>query len=457
MTSEQIELEKVRTQARMELERNRMELEKAKIQQETRLREIDLARRGREGSHDSFEVTKQARLVPKFEEANVDEYFAHFERTALNLGWPRECWSMLPQTVLTGKAQRAYATLPTENYADYELVKSAFFKSFELFPETYRQRFRTQRKKENQSYVEFLREKENALGKLYDSKRIGGDVEKLWQLILAEEFLNCVPEEIRVHLREKKNDLSHEMAALADEYTPTHRKTKERIYMGSQGSRMKFKAESSPEEKPTEENRRTFLSSGRTVVCYKCRKAGHIAIRYQLGKGPESNRAQSGKPQGAVTTARVNQSYRPWTKRGVIRGPNGGPVELSILRDTGVSQSLLLRNKVPKGALETTRETVQIEGIGGKRMNILLRKITLQSKWKNGPIRVGVIDKLPMKGISLILGNEVEIKKSQPSKMARMNAKHEVNKMVRMNVKNEENKMVAEPCATYKLHSRSQE
>ena len=106
---------------------------------------------------------------------------------------------------------------------------------------------------------------------------------------------------------------------------------------------MKFKAEFSPEEKPKEENRRTFQSSSRTVVCYKCGKAGHIAIRCQLGKGPETNRTQSGKPQGAVTTAKVNQSYRPWTKKGVIRGPNGGPVEVSILQDTGASQSLLLR------------------------------------------------------------------------------------------------------------------
>ena len=124
MTPEQIELEKVRIQ-------------------EMRLREVDLARRGREGNHDSFEVTKQARLVPKFEEANVDEYFAHFERTALNLGWPRECWSMLLQTVL-----RAYATLPTENCADYELVKAMVLKSFELVPEANRKRLRTQRKKE---------------------------------------------------------------------------------------------------------------------------------------------------------------------------------------------------------------------------------------------------------------------------------------------------------------------
>ena len=84
MTPEQVELEKARIQ--MESERNRMELEKARIEQETRSREIDLARSGHGGSHDGFKVAKQARLVPKFEEANIDEYFVHFERPALNLG-----------------------------------------------------------------------------------------------------------------------------------------------------------------------------------------------------------------------------------------------------------------------------------------------------------------------------------------------------------------------------------
>ena len=460
MTPEEIELEKIKIQAQMELQRNKMELEKIKIQQETRLREVDLAIRGRKESHDSFEVTKQARLVPKFEEANVDGYFAHFERTALNLGWPKECWSMLLQTVLTGKAQRAHATLPTENCADYDLVKAAVLKSFELVPEAYRQKFRTQRKTENQSYVEFLREKENALDKWCDSKRIDGDAEKLRQLILAEEFLNCVPEEVRVHLSERKTDVTYEMAALADEYILTHRKTKEKPYTGS---KVKFKAEL----RPKEENRRTFQSSSRTVVCYKCGKAGHIAIRCQLGKGPERNQTQPRKPQGAVTTARIDKSYRPWTKKGMIRGPHGGPVEVSILRDTGASQSLLLRSKLPKRVIEATRETVMIEGIGGKRVKIPLCKITLKSQWKDGPMKVGVVDKLPMKGISLILGNEIETKGCHPCKMAKISAKNEEGKMARtnakhgkkmakMSAKNEEDKMAAEPRGRHKRHGRSQ-
>ena len=226
------------------------------------------------------------------------------------------------------------------------------------------------------------------------------------------------------------------------------------------------------------------------MVCYKCGKAGHIAIRCQLSKGPERNQTQPRKPQGAVTTARVDKSYRPWTKKGMIRGPHGGPVEVSILRDTGASQSLLLRNKLPKGVIEATRETVMIEGIGGKRVKIPLCKITLKSQWKNGPIKVGVVEKLPMKGISLILGNEVKKKRCHPCKMAKISAKNEEGKMARMNAKhgkkmakmnaknresklakmsakNEEkkmarmnakhgDKMAAEPRGRHKRHSRSQ-
>ena len=83
------------------------------------------------------------------------------------------------------------------------------------------------------------------------------------------------------------------------------------------------------------------------------------------------------------------------------------------------------------------------------------------------PPQVSVVDKLPMKGISLILGNEVESKKCHPKKMAKISAKNEETKMARMNAKNGskmakvntkngEDKMAAEPRARHKLHSCSQ-
>ena len=58
-----------------------------------------------------------------------------------------------------------------------------------------------------------------------------------------------MPEEVRIHLSERKTDVNYEMAALADKYALTHRKTKEKMYTGS---RVKFKSELSPEGRPKE-------------------------------------------------------------------------------------------------------------------------------------------------------------------------------------------------------------
>ena len=80
----------------------------------------------------------QAQLVPQFAEANIDEYFAHFEKTALNMEWPKWYWTMLLQTVLSGKAQKTYAALSAEYGADYDIVKAAILKNDELVPEAYR-------------------------------------------------------------------------------------------------------------------------------------------------------------------------------------------------------------------------------------------------------------------------------------------------------------------------------
>ena len=77
MTPEQIELEKIRIQAKLELE-------KARLEQETRRLELELMRTRQRDEHLAFDLTKQARLVPKLVEEYADEYFAHFERTAVN-------------------------------------------------------------------------------------------------------------------------------------------------------------------------------------------------------------------------------------------------------------------------------------------------------------------------------------------------------------------------------------
>ena len=101
---------------------------------------------------------------------------------------------MLLKIVLIGKAQRVYATLSPEECSEYEAVKMAVLKTFE--PEEYRQKFRDKKKEDEQSYEEFLRDKEGLLDKWFSAKDVRKDTENLRQLVLIEEFMNCMPEEL---------------------------------------------------------------------------------------------------------------------------------------------------------------------------------------------------------------------------------------------------------------------
>ena len=101
---------------------------------------------------DGFDVTKHVRLVPDFDDTDVDRYFQHFEQVALNMDWPRDKRASLLQTKLKGKACDALAALSVEEARNYGTVKNVVMQAYSLVPEAYRQKFRNMRKHESQSY-----------------------------------------------------------------------------------------------------------------------------------------------------------------------------------------------------------------------------------------------------------------------------------------------------------------
>ena len=80
----------------------------------------------------AFDPARNIRLVPPFQEKKVDKYFAHFEKVADSLNWPKESWVLLLQSVLVGKI---YGFLSVEKSCNYEHVKEAILKAYELVPE----------------------------------------------------------------------------------------------------------------------------------------------------------------------------------------------------------------------------------------------------------------------------------------------------------------------------------
>ena len=154
----------------------------------------------------AFDPARNIRLVPPFQEKEVDKYFAHFEKVAdtCSLNWPKESWVLLLQSVLVGKALEIYGSLSVEQSSNYEHVKETILKAYELVPEAYRQKFRNYLKYDSKTHVEFAIEKENLFNRWCHSKEVGQDFEKLKQMVLLEEFKDKFRPDIRSHLDEQK-------------------------------------------------------------------------------------------------------------------------------------------------------------------------------------------------------------------------------------------------------------
>ena len=139
---------------------------------------------------------------------------------AQNLRWTTDQWPLLLQSVLKGKAQ-----LPISECMNYDCVKNAILKAYELVPEAYCQKLRNYHKQESQTPVEFAHEKEESFDRWCNCREVGTDFEKLRQVILIEEFKRCVCDDIKTYLDEQKVENLAKAAAYADDYVLTHKST----------------------------------------------------------------------------------------------------------------------------------------------------------------------------------------------------------------------------------------
>uniref|UniRef100_A0AAY4C0D5 SCAN box domain-containing protein n=1 Tax=Denticeps clupeoides TaxID=299321 RepID=A0AAY4C0D5_9TELE len=125
------------------------------------------------------------------------------EELAITLKWPTSVWSLLLQCVLSGKAQEVYSALTVEQSSDYSTVKTAILNAYELVPEAYRQKFRRLSKTDRITHVEFAREKENLFDRWCTSEHVTSR-EQLRELVLLEEFKNCVPDAVATYLHDRQ-------------------------------------------------------------------------------------------------------------------------------------------------------------------------------------------------------------------------------------------------------------
>ena len=369
----------------------------------------------------AFDISKHIALVPPFRESEVDSYFSAFERIAAALSWPKEFWSLLLQCKLVGKAQEVCASLSIEDSLNYKILKKTVLQAYELVPEAYRQKFRNSEKTANQTYVEFVRDKSVLFDKWCQACNVK-TVAEMRELILLEEFKKCLPERIVVYLNEQKETSVTKAAVLADEFILTHKSV-----FSMPTARV---SQVMPERRPRSPKlmrKSTVPAAGEGRECFYCHEPGHlIAVCPALRKKGQYKNTKPPAGVGFINTAsppgkhseplpktevhgEVDPRFKPFISHGFVSvtGEESDKVPVTILRDTAAYHSFMLASVLPLSSKTSCDSDLLVWGIKMCELNAPLHMIHLHSPLVSGHVKVAVLPRFPISGISFILGNDL--------------------------------------------------
>lgn len=259
--------------------------------------------------------------------------------------------------------------------------------------------------------------------------------DQLKELVLLEEFKNCVPISVATYLNEQRVSSLASAAVLADEYILTHRGSHlnrnstehdknnwSRNKWRSPGSDAAFSV-SSPLSPPSRcDPSSSSISKKPEVICFFCRKPGHKINECSLYK-----KGKSAKSIGLINIVPVcppvstkppcsgvqfspgectSSEYSPFLATGLVSlTSSDGSVPVCVFRDTGAAQSFILHGILPLSPQTATGQNILVRGFEMGFVEVPLHRIHLKCDLVTGDVVVGVRRSLPVPGVTFILGN----------------------------------------------------
>ncbi|GFN88914.1 gypsy retrotransposon integrase-like protein 1 [Plakobranchus ocellatus] len=311
--------EEAERQERMEKEeadrKERLELEKMKLDAEMKLLqakiEAGIIKNEPDGSSAmSSDARAKHPKLPNFQDGrdDLDIWLTRFERFAESNGWSREKWSSPLCALLTGRALDCYGRLSAEQAKDYDKVKEALMKRYDLTEDGYRPKFRTFKPAEGESPDMFIVRIVTYLDRWTELSKTDKSYEKLKDLIVREQFMDACPEDLATSLREK--DLPTLERVAKEAYLFLKARIRQlcdrprKVFQGNARPRMDSVRPLEPQKKFNGGQRageaKTSVADQRS--CFKCKKTGHIA-RYCTAVDSTTKKAGAGV---VVKTTEVN-------------------------------------------------------------------------------------------------------------------------------------------------------
>ena len=290
MAKEMAELERERQREKLEMERESQEREdrERQAQREFELKKLELTNtqnsdrstgdRGQNNGNSN--VYGKSPKLHEFKEStdSMDAFIQRFERFAIVQKWPRDSWAVNLSVLLTGKALEVYSRLSVDEALDYNCLKEAIVKRYELTEEGFRQKFQSSKPEIGETPSQFITRLSSYFTRWLELSKVGKNYDELFDHVVKEQFLFQCDKDLVAYLKEQKAQSLHELASTAERYNIAHGKTfgisksdKGQGFHGKGAQMCQICRRKGHNEKDC------WFAEKPTPKCHKCGEIGHIA------------------------------------------------------------------------------------------------------------------------------------------------------------------------------------
>ena len=408
-------------------------------------------------------IKAKAPKIPAFNEGKdeMDSYLLRFERYATAQKWEPDTWATGLSALLQGKALDVYALMPKEDALNYDKLKVALLKRYELTEEGFKRKYKKCRPENGETFQQFTTRMKSYFTRWIDMASIEKSYEGLQDLILREQLTFICNRDLELFLREREPKSLEQASKLADQYKEArYVDIVSLTYKNNERSRSRSNSESrsrsrSPTRRGPNQGNQGYPRP--RVRCYNCggphvrrfcpqlkqgiMKAG--AVDYRRSRSPtrkvtfqtqepevpkeetakDGNQNTEPKVCGAclILTDAVNYSQATTNEREMVKTSVGSPIKVSsvsslsemstvqgfvgekpveVLRDTGCSGVIVSKDLVPESAYTGRSQTMVMVDYSSRVVPEV--KVSIDTPYYKGEVLALCVEK-PLVG--LIIGN----------------------------------------------------
>ena len=200
----------------------------------------------------------------------MDSDLKSFERFAENAGWDKSNWATSLSALIQDKALDVYSRLSPTDSLNYDKLKDALLKRFQLTEEGFRSKFRSSRPEVGETRPQFVVRLDDYLNRWMDMANVSKDFDGLKDLVLQEQFMQSSNKNLQVSLKERKVKSVVEIAEIAEQYNEAHG-----ISDSNHPKIQSFTADSRNNKPERKESKPKYVESEKGRYCFYCKSPCH--------------------------------------------------------------------------------------------------------------------------------------------------------------------------------------